>query len=130
MKIFIILFSICLFIENAHASQNITCTFSEVTNTDEVIIVLTSDQSGTLLYSPAGGEPNTTTENEQLKIHRISDTDAQSVSFSTEALGMQMIFQMPEDMLTKPKSHFGAVLITRIDTVTNGDVQNLVCDSR
>ena len=130
MKIFIILFSICLFIENAHASQNITCAFLEVTNTDQVIIVLTSDQSGTLLYSPAGREPTTTTENEQLKIHRISDTDAQSVSFSTEDLGMQMIFQIPKDMLLKPKSHFSAILTTRIDTVTSGDVQNLACDSR
>jgi hypothetical protein len=129
VKAFLSLVSAGLFVQNACASQNITCTFSEIGNTDQVIIVLTNDQTGTLSYSSASGDSSTTTEDAKLKIHRISDVDPKLVSFSTEAKGMQMILQMPNDMLLKPKAHFEVILTTRIDTVTNGDVQNLACDS-
>jgi hypothetical protein len=118
----LIAFCIC---STAHASQVITCKFTDITNTDQLVVTLTSDQSGNLVYASAGLVPS----DASLAIKRGTDPSADTASFVTQVQVVQMNFKMPKAQILKTGVTFSAALTTEIDTMNSTQDQSLSCSS-
>jgi hypothetical protein len=128
MKFNLLLVTLLVLSSNlAHAGQIITCKFSDGSNSDRVVVALSSDQAGTLAYSTGPQDVSTSSADGVLTLKRTTDPSADTAGFSTSVEVMQMSFKMPKAQVLKAGVSFKASLHTSIDAMGTSQDQDLSC---
>ena len=111
------------------ATQTLRCHFVEGNNPDSLMVSLTNDQAGSLVYATGTGEDTSSSADGNLSVKRIDVGNKDIAGFGTQVEAMQMIFKMPTAQVLKPSGSFKGVLSTRIDALNSSQDQDLNCDA-
>lgn len=128
------------------AVQNIDCKFVDASNTDHVMVNLSSDQAGTFFYSTGDDEDDATASSGKLTMKRTKPVTTGMAAFFAEVLipegsgSVLFTFEYPEASVMKVGAAVKAKLTTEIFGIrpatqtdaarASSDTQELLCSAK